>query len=165
MRREVEQTGQLFETFLQNKETSPEPNESSQTTAFDNKVQKQISRPSFSMVGKSPCVKEMSFTDSLIGLLEQDIARPKHQLGFSQDALIDLEPRPIAEPNLFAHQATPISCPSIFEPRALAQLQKSFGTNNGLHQAYQNIQVQPLHFPQGLEQMFRVDETQNTFKL
>ena len=75
MRREVEQTGQLFETFLQNQEAAPEQTQSAPKGA-DADIKNQNLQPSSFVIQKLQESKQMpSFTDSLVGLLEQDISQ------------------------------------------------------------------------------------------
>ena len=99
MRREVEQTGQLFETYLQNQDAAPEKPQS---------VEKAENlQPSSLVVDKVQAYKQStpSFTDSLVGLLEQDLTQHRQkQAVFSQEFSSDLEPRPIAGFNPFARQ-------------------------------------------------------------
>lgn len=183
MRREVEQTGQLFETYLQNQEAAPEKAESTPKA-----IENQTLQPSSFVVEKMQAAKQASsFTDSLVGLLEQDISRHRQkQEVFSQEVSMDFEPRPIAGFNPFDRQMSRqgsgsscvnllelqsdprmgfqranLSCPGIMERNLQSQL-NAYESDSGFHSC-----PGTLYFPQGFDELLQMSDTQqqNTCQL
>ena len=163
MRREVEQTGQLFETFLEKSGSSPESSPSS------------LQKPTCGAVTPTQVVplnqkesqfqNEASFSDALFGLLDRDLEQHfQKQVVTSRvmDTTDDpFEPCPIAGPNPFerlnpfeqrasGQNAVPY-CPNIF-PGSNQKIQRRFETDSSDFHSCPDLPAKPsIDLQKGLQ--------------
>ena len=161
MRREVEQTGQLFETYLQKRGITPESSTSSaDTPVLDIAERKTVDMPSMQAIPAHTLtvetlssMKQPSPTESLFGQLEKFFSRQSSSYINSYDD--PFEPSPLPGPNPFArtgpNQGQSASYSNLYEESL--PLQRIPGKDERSLHSCPNLPVVPMQIQPGQQRM------------